>query len=325
MKIVVLDGYTLNPGDLSWDELKALGPSESCAVPGALVVYDRTPPDQVVARAKDAEIILTNKTVLDAAVLRQLPRLKYVGVLATGYNVVDIQAARERKIPVTNIPTYGTPSVAQMVFAHVLELTQHVAHHAQTVRDGRWTKSADFCYWDFPLIELKGLTMGIVGYGRIGRETGAVAKAFGMKLLAVEVGPRPSGTEAEFVTLDELFRRSDVVSLHCPLTPETKGLVNAQRLSLMKRTAFLINTSRGPLVEEQALADALNSGRIAGAGIDVLVVEPPSPNNPLLKAKNCHITPHIAWATRAARERLMKTAVDNVRLFLAGGRQNVVN
>jgi glycerate dehydrogenase len=316
MKIVVLDGHTLNPGDLSWDELEALGPAE---------VYDRTPPDQVVARAKDAEIVLTNKTVLDAAVLRQLPRLKYIGVLATGYNVVDIQAARERHVSVTNVPTYGTPSVAQMVFAHLLELTQHVAHHAQTVRDGRWTKSADFCYWDFPLIELKGLTMGIVGYGRIGRETAAAAKAFGMKVLAVEEAPKPGEPDVEFVSLDDLFRRSDVVSLHCPLTPETKGLVNAQRLSLMKETAFLINTSRGPLVEEQALADALNSGRIAGAGLDVLAVEPPPPAHPLLKAKNCQITPHIAWATRAARERLMKTAVDNVRVFLAGGRQNVVN
>jgi glycerate dehydrogenase len=316
MKIVVLDGHTLNPGDLSWDELKALGACE---------VYDRTPPDQVVARAKDAEVILTNKTVLDAATLRQLPRLKYIGVLATGYNIVDVQAARERNIPVTNIPTYGTPSVAQMVFAHLLELTQHVAHHAQTVRDGRWTRSADFCYWDFPLIELNGLTMGIVGYGRIGRETAAVAKAFGMKVLAFEIGPKPVGSEAEFVPLDDLFRRSDVVSLHCPLTPETKGLVNAQRLSLMKKTAFLINTSRGPLVEEQALADALNSGRIAGAGLDVLAVEPPSPANPLLKAKNCRITPHIAWATRAARERLMKTAMDNVRVFVAGGKRNVVN
>jgi len=316
MKIVVLDGYTLNPGDLSWDELKALGACE---------VFDRTPPEQVISRAKDAEIILTNKTVLDGKILGQLPKLKYIGVLATGYNVVDVQAARRRHIPVTNVPTYGTPSVAQMVFAHVLELTQHVAHHAQTVRDGRWTKSADFCYWDFPLIELKGLTMGLVGYGRIGRETGAIAKAFGMKLLAVELAPKPGGPEAEFVSLDDLFRRSDVVSLHCPLTPETKGLVNAQRLSLMKKTAFLINTSRGPLVEEQALADALNSGRIAGAGIDVLAVEPPPTTNPLLQAKNCHITPHIAWATRAARERLMKTAVDNVRLFLAGGGQNVVN
>jgi glycerate dehydrogenase len=317
MKIVVLDGYTLNPEDLSWDELKALGACE---------VFDRTPPDQVVARARDAEIVLTNKTVLDAAVLRQLPRLKYVGVLATGYNVVDIQAARERSIPVTNIPIYGTPSVAQMVFAHLLELTQHVAHHAQTVRDGRWTKSADFCYWDFPLIELNGLTMGIVGYGRIGRETGAAAKAFGMKVLAYEVGPKPAGDDEEFIEeLDDLFRRSDVISLHCPLTPENKGFVNARRLALMKKTAFLINTSRGPLVEEQALAEALNSGRIAGAGLDVLAVEPPSSANPLLKAKNCQITPHIAWATRAARERLMKTAADNVRAFLAGGPRNVVN
>jgi glycerate dehydrogenase len=316
MKIVVLDGFTLNPGDLSWDELMALGPCE---------VFDRTPPDQVAARAKDAQIILTNKTVLDAAVLRQLPRLKYIGVLATGYNVVDVNAARERKIPVTNVPAYSTASVAQMVFAHLLELTQHVGPHAQTVRDGRWTKSADFCYWDFPLIELNGLTMGIVGYGRIGRETAAVARAFGMKVLAHAPTPKPGAPEAQFVALDELFRRSDVVSLHCPLTPQTQGLVNAQRLSLMKKTAFLINTSRGPLVDEPALADALNRGRIAGAGLDVLAAEPPAPDNPLLKAKNCHITPHIAWATRAARQRLMKTAVENVRAFLGGGRQNVVN
>jgi len=314
MKIVVLDGYTLNPGDLGWDELEALASCE---------VFDRTPADQVVARAKDAEIVLTNKTVLDAKILRQLPRLRYIGVLATGYNIVDVEAARERRIPVTNVPTYGTPSVAQMVFAHLLELTLHVAHHAQTVRDGRWSKSPDFCYWDFPLIELKGLTMGIVGYGRIGRETGAVARAFGMEVLAVELSPKPG--EAEFVSLDDLFRRSDVVSLHCPLTPETERLVNARRLSLMKKTAFLINTSRGPVVDEQALADALNSGRIAGAGLDVLAVEPPSPDNPLLRAKNCQVTPHIAWATRGARERLMRTAVENVRLFLAGKPQNVVN
>jgi glycerate dehydrogenase len=316
MKIVVLDGYTLNPGDLGWDELEKLG---SCKV------FDRTPPDRVVARAKDAEIVLTNKTVLDAKILRRLPRLRYIGVLATGYNIVNVQAARERHIPVTNVPIYGTPSVAQMVFAHLLELTQHVAHHAQTVRRGRWSRSADFCYWDFPLIELKGLTMGIVGYGRIGRETGAVARAFGMRVLAVEPAPKPEGREVGFVSLEALFSRSDVVSLHCPLTRETQGLVNAERLALMKRTAFLINTSRGALVEEQALANALNSGEIAGAGLDVLAVEPPSADNPLLKAKNCFITPHIAWATRAARERLMKTAVENVRVFLAGGRRNVIN
>ena len=316
MKIVVLDGYTLNPGDLSWDELKALGECE---------VFDRTPPDQTVARAKDAEIALTNKTVLDGKVLGQLPKLRYAGVLATGYNVVDVPAARERKIVVTNVPAYSTSSVAQMVFAHLLELTHHVGHHAQSVREGRWTASADFAYWDFPLIELSGLTMGIVGYGRIGRETATVARAFGMKVLAARRARKPETDEVEFVPLDELFRRSDVISLHCPLTPETKGLVNAQRLELMKPTAFLINTSRGPVVDEPALADALNSGRIAGAGLDVLAVEPPPPTHPLLKAKNCQITPHIAWATRAARERLMKTAVDNVRLFLAGGRVNVVN
>jgi glycerate dehydrogenase len=317
MKIVVLDGFTLNPGDLSWDGLKALGACE---------IHDRTPPAQVVPRAKDAQAVLTNKTVVDHENLARLPALKYIGVLATGYNIVDVKAAREKGIPVTNVPTYGTPSVAQMAFAHLLEFTQHVGHHTQTVRDGRWAKSVDFCYWDFPLVELQGLTMGIVGFGRIGRETGAVARAFGMKLLAHDCHPAPGAEgEAEFVTLDDLFRRSDVISLHCPLTPENKGFVNAARLALMKRSAFLINTSRGPLVDEKALAEALNSGRIAGAGLDVLAVEPPLAENPLLRAKNCSITPHIAWATRAARERLMKTAVDNVRAFLAGAPQNVVN
>jgi glycerate dehydrogenase len=247
---------------------------------------------------------------------------------------VDVKAAREKGVPVTNVPTYGTPSVAQMAFAHLLEFAQHVAHHAQTVRDGRWTKSPDFCYWDFPLIELNGLTIGIVGFGRIGRETAAVARAFGMKVLAYDTRPAPppgrsnapgAQPEAEFVALDDLFRRSDVVSLHCPLTQENRGFVNAARLALMKRSAFLINTSRGPLVDEKALADALNSGRIAGAGLDVLAVEPPLAENPLLRAKNCSITPHIAWATRAARERLMQAAVDNLRAFLAGAPQNVVN
>ncbi len=317
MNIVVLDGHTLNPGDLAWDELKALG---SCQI------YDRTPAGQVVARARDADAVLTNKTVLDKETISRLQKLRYIGVLATGYNVVDIQAARERGIPVTNIPTYGTASVAQMAFALLLELTQHVAHHAATVREGRWCRSEDFCYWDFPLIELNGLTLGIVGYGRIGRETGKIARAFGMKTLAHDVFAKGEECrEAELVSLDELFRRSDVVSLHCPLTAENKGMVNASRLALMKSTAFLINTSRGPLVEESALADALNSGRIAGAGLDVLTVEPPRPDNPLLKAKNCLITPHISWATRSARARLMKCAVENVRAYLAGEKQNVVN
>jgi glycerate dehydrogenase len=252
--------------------------------------------------------------------------MKYIGVLATGYNIVDIQAARERNIPVTNVPVYGTPSVAQMVFAHALELTQHVGHHAAGVREGRWTKSEDFCYWDYPLIELNGLTMGIIGYGRIGQETARIARAFGMEVLAHDVVQKPKDHPGvEFVGLEDIFRRSDVVSLHCPLTAENKGMVNAARLNLMKKTAFLINTSRGPLVDEAALAEALNSGRIAGAGADVLAIEPPRADNPLLKAKNCHITPHIAWATAAARARLMKTAIANVQAFLAGRPQNVVN
>lgn len=317
MKIVVLDGYTLNPGDLSWQELENLG--ECC-------VYDYTPPEQTPARADGAEIVLTNKTVLDREKIGALAQMKYIGVLATGYNVVDVAAARTRDIPVTNIPIYGTPAVAQMVFAHVLELTQHVAHHAQTVRDGKWAECRDFCYWDFPLVELQGLTLGIVGYGRIGRATAKIARAFGMKVIAYDVMANPADdADAEFVALDDLFRRSDVVSLHCPLTADNEKLVNAERLRLMKQTAFLVNTSRGPLVDEQALADALNQGVIAGAGVDVLSVEPARMDNPLLAAKNCHVTPHIAWATRAARARLMDTAVENVKAFMDGKPTNVVN
>lgn len=317
MRIVVLDGHTLNPGDLSWDGLEALGACE---------IYDRTPPDEVVGRAKDAEIVLTNKTVLSREVIEQLPKLKYIGVLATGYNIVDTQAARQRNIPVTNVPTYGTRSVAQMVFAHLLNLTQHVAHHAQTVVDGRWTAGDDFCYWDYPLVELAGQTMGVVGFGRIGQATAQLAGAFGMKVLATDTAVPPAVPEGvEIVGLDTLLRRSDVVSLHCPLTPETQELVNRDRLAMMKTSAFLINTSRGPLVDEQALAEALNSGRLAGAGLDVLSIEPPVPENPLLAAKNCFVTPHIAWATKAARERLLGTVVENLKAFLAHRPQNVVN
>ena len=316
MNIVVLDGRTLNPGDLSWDELQSLG---ECRI------YDRTPPDEVVKRAADAEIILTNKTVLTREQIHSLPKLRYIGVLATGYNIVDVVAARERNIPVTNVPTYGTRSVAQHTFALLLELTQHAGHHAQTVRDGRWTKCADFCYWDYPLVELESLRMGIVGLGRIGRAVADLAQAFGMPVLAAGTTPKPSPAGVHFVPLETLFRQSDVVSLHCPLTPETKNLVNAQRLALMKPTAFLLNTSRGPLVDERALADALNSGRIAGAAVDVLSVEPPPADNPLLRAKNCMVTPHIAWATRAARARLMQVAVANIRAFLSGNAENVVN
>lgn len=317
MNIVVLDGNTLNPGDLTWDEVKALGPC---------VIHDRTARGEVVKRASEAGIVLTNKTVLDRATIAKLPNLKYIGVLATGVNVVDAAAARERGIPVTNVPSYGTASVAQMVFAHVLELTQHVGHHARSVREGRWTSSADFCYWDYPLIELRDLTLGVVGYGRIGRETAGIGRAFGMKIAAYAPHAKPAEhPDVEFVELDDLFRRSDVVSLHCPLTAENKEMVNAGRLSLMKKTAFLINTARGALVDEAALAWALNSGRIAGAGLDVLSTEPPPASNPLLSARNCRITPHISWATLAARERLMRTAVENVSAFLAGRPVNVVN
>jgi glycerate dehydrogenase len=316
MNIVVLDGYTLNPGDLSWDELKALGPCE---------IFDRTSPGEVAARAANAEIVITNKAVLHRAQIEAMPKLKYIGVTATGYNVVDIDAAKERGIVVCNVPLYGTRSVAQHTFALLLELTQHVGHHAQSVRDGRWVRSVDWCYWDKPLIELDGLTMGIVGYGRIGQATARLAEAFGMKVITT---PSNSGKRREpnvaVVDLDYFFSESDVVSLHCPLTPETKHLVNAPRLALMKPTAFLLNTSRGPLIDEAALADALNAGRLAAAALDVLSTEPPPEDNPLLTAKNCLITPHNAWAMRAARARLMKTSVDNVRAFLAGRPQNVV-
>jgi len=316
-RIVVLDGHTLNPGDLTWDALKALGPCE---------VHDRTPLAQVVERASGAQIVLTNKTVLPGAAIAQLPGLRYIGVLATGYNVVDVVAARQRGICVTNVPAYGTASVAQMVFAHLLDLTQHAGEHSQSVHNGDWSRSPDFCYWNYPLVELAGLTMGIVGLGRIGRQTAKLALAFGMKVIYFDVTPDPAGfPEAVAVDLDTLFRASDVVSLHCPLTQENKGLVNRQRLEMMKPTAFLINTSRGPLIDEPSLAEALNRGRIAGAGLDVLCEEPPSPGNPLLHARNCTITPHIAWATKAARQRLMDIAVSNVRAFLQGNPQNVVS
>jgi len=316
MKIVVLDGYTLNPGDLSWDELKALGECK---------IHDRTPADEVVDRAVGADIVLTNKTPVTRESILALPKLQYIGVLATGYNIVDAIAARERGIPVANVPTYGTNSVAQHTFALLLELTQHAGHHARTVHDARWTKSPDFCYWDHPLVELDGLTMGIVGYGRIGRAVADLALAFGMKVLVNSRStPREIAANVRPVELDALLGESDVVSLHCPLTPETRHLVNARRLGFMKSAAFLLNTSRGPLIDEAALAGALNAGRIAGAGLDVLSAEPPPSSNPLLGAKNCLITPHIAWASRAARARLMQVAVANVRAFIEGKPQNVV-
>jgi len=316
MQIVVLDGHTLNPGDLSWAELHELGQCH---------IHDRTPSDDIVRRAQEAEIVLTNKTQLSKETIAQLSKLRYIGVLATGYNVVDVEAAHKQNVCVTNVPAYSTVSVAQMVFAHLLNLTQHVAEHGQSVQAGTWSRSQDFCYWNFPLVELAYLTMGIIGLGRIGQTTARLALDFGMKVVYfdVEKSITPQ-VDAQAVDLDTLFRESDVVSLHCPLNDSNFRLVNEQRLQLMKPTAFLINTSRGPLIDEKALADALNTGKIAGAGLDVLSREPPQADHPLLKAKNCYITPHIAWATRAARQRLMDIAVANVRAFVNDKPQNVV-
>lgn len=310
MKIVVLDGYALNPGDLSWKGMEALG---------ELVVYDRTPASEVMERSAEAEVLITNKTVITAGHMKALPLLKYIGVLATGYNVVDVDAARERGIVVTNIPAYSTASVAQTVFAHVLNITQRVGHYAQENVQGRWTDSADFCYWDTELVELAGKKMGIVGFGNIGQATARIAQAFGMEVCVFtskEQSALPSGMTK--VGLDELFASCDVVSLHCPLTPDTKEMVNAARLKTMKSNAILINTGRGPLVNERDLADALNEGRIAAAGLDVLSVEPSVVDNPLLTARNCFITPHIAWATKEARIRLMDIAVNNLKSYQEG-------
>ncbi len=317
MNIVVLDGYTLNPGDLTWDDLKELG---------VLKVYDRTPADQVIERSKDAEIIYTNKTVLSVETLSQLPKLKFIGVLATGYNVVDIEAAKERDIPVCNIPTYGTQSVAQMVFAHILNVVQRIQHHVNTVKQGRWARSQDFCYWDFPLVELAGLNLGIIGYGRIGQATANLGKAFGMNILANDTyQPDKPHEGVRFVDLDELFKESDIVSLHCNLTAENLHMINAERLEQMKPSAILVNTSRGPLVDESALLEALRDKKIYAAGLDVLEMEPPAADNPLYHQENCFITPHISWATKSARSRLMNTAVDNLKSFLDGKVQNRVN
>ncbi len=317
MRIVVLDGFTLNPGDLSWSELEALGDT---------TIHDRSTPNEVVERATGADAVLVNKVVLSAETIAGLEDLKYVGVLATGFNCVDTAAASTRQIPVCNVPTYGTRSVAQMAFAQVLELTQRVGHHDHTVRkDGRWAASDDFCYWDHPLVELDGLTMGIVGLGRIGLATAQLALAFGMDVVAYSPSDKQPPDGIRMVPLDELFEQSDVISLHCPLTPDSENLVNATRLATMKSSAYLVNTSRGPLIDSEALAVALNSGQIAGAGLDVLEEEPPPREHPLYSAKNCYITPHIAWATQAARARLLNTAVENLSAFQNGQPQNVVN
>ena len=311
MKIVVLDGYTENPGDLSWGPLQEVG---------ELTVYDRTPPEAVLERIGDAEAIYTNKTVLSRELIQAMPSVRFIGVLATGYNVVDVQAARERGIVVCNIPTYGTDAVAQYVFALLLELCHRVAHHAQAVQEGRWTACPDFCFWDYPLIELSGKTMGIVGYGRIGQRTAQIARAFGMQVLAYDAFVQAE----ECVPLDELLGRSDVVSLHCPLFPETRHIIRGETIARMKDGAILINTSRGPLVDEAALREALTSGKLYGAAVDVVSTEPVQPDNPLLGLENCLITPHIAWAPRESRQRLMDIAVENLRCFLRGAPQNIV-
>ena len=317
MKIVILDGYAANPGDLSWDQVKALG---ECTI------YDRTLPCDVVPRAEGAEIVLTNKTRIEAHHIAALPQLKYIGVLATGYNIVDTEAARQHGVLVTNIPAYSTNSVAQLVFAHLLNIAQQVQHHSEAVHSGRWSHCSDFCFWDMPLLELHGLKMGIVGLGHTGMATARIALGFGMEVYAyTSKSPLQLQSEIHKMELNQLFRECDVVSLHCPLTPATQGLVNDERLQLMKPTAILINTARGPLVDEEALADALNQGKLAAAGLDVLSQEPPKADNPLLTARNCYLTPHIAWGSTAARQRLMQILVDNIQSFLSGHPVNVVN
>lgn len=310
MKIVVLDAYTLNPGERRWEELEELG---------EVVVHDRTAHLDVVRRAKDAEVVLTNKTILDGFILNLLPKLKYIGVLATGYNVVDLDVARQRGIVVTNIPAYSTQSVAQMAIAHLLNITQRVAHYAHEVHNGVWSAQPDFCYWNTPLIELAGKKIGIVGFGNTGQATAQIAEALGMEVWVYTSKPKKSlPKKYQKVTLNELFSACDVVSLHCPLTAENKEMVNSFRLSLMKQGAILINTSRGGLIDEKALEQALLSGKLLGAGLDVLSSEPVPNGNPLLKLKNCFITPHIAWATRESRMRLMNQAVENLKAWMEG-------
>ena len=316
MKIVVLDGFTANPGDLSWKGLEELG---------MLTVYDRTRPEETVARAAEADIVLTNKVIINREMMAQLPQLKYIGVLATGYNVVDIEAAHERGIIVTNVPAYSTESVAQMVFAHLLTVTNRTEHYAIQNRQGRWSKNPDFCYWDFPHLELAGKTFGIVGLGNIGRRVAEIALAFGMQVKALtskSADTLPVGIEK--ADLEALLATSDVISLHCPLTDTTRHLINRETLSKMRPSAILINTGRGPLVDDQAVASALAEGQLAAFCADVLTEEPPKADNPLLSQPNAFITPHIAWATKEARSRLLQVAISNVRAFLNAKPQNIV-
>lgn len=317
MQIVVLDGYTENPGDLSWDCFETLG---------ELIIYDRTPEEQIVDRIRNAEAVLTNKTPLTETVFASCPNLRYIGVLATGYNIVDIEAAKKRNIVVCNIPAYSTPSVAQMTIALLLEICQHVGAHSDAVKNGAWTKNKDWCFWDYPLIELQGKTIGIIGYGHIGQEVGKIARAFGMNVLALKRKSSQLSSELEeYVELNELLGRSDVISLHCPLSSDTKNMIGEATIQKMKHGAILLNTSRGPLIEEEALAKALKSGKIKAAGIDVVSIEPICPDNPLLSCENCFITPHIAWATLESRKRLMDSAFDNLQSYVNGCIKNQVN
>lgn len=317
MKIVILDGYTENPGDLSWEGFESLG---------ELTVYDRTPADQVAARIGDAEIVITNKTPISKETMDSCPYIRYVGVLATGYNVVDVNAAKEKGIAVTNIPTYGTTAVAQMAMAMLLEICHHVAAHSDAVKAGEWSSNADWCFWKYPLVELAGKTFGVIGFGRIGQTSGKLAKAFGMRVLAYDGHQTESGKEiGEYVDLDTLLAESDVISLHCPLFPSTEGMINRESIAKMKDGVILINTSRGPLVVEDDLAEALHSGKVAYAGLDVVSTEPIREDNPLLKCENCFLTPHIAWAPKESRRRLMDIAVDNLKNFMEGNPINVVN
>lgn len=320
MKIVVLDGYTENPGDLSWEPLEELG---------ELTVYDRTSyveSSLIAERIGDAEIVVTNKTPISQATMDACPGMKLIAVLATGYNVVDCAYAKERGIPVVNVPTYGTMSVSQYSIALLLEICHHIGHHSESVHAGGWSSNADWCYWDYPLIELDGKTIGIIGFGRIGQAEGRIAKAMGMNVIAYDIHPTESGRQiAEYVSLDELYARSDVISLHCFLTPENTRMINRDSIAKMKDGVILINNARGQLIDEQDVADALNSGKMAAAGLDVVYTEPIREDNPLLTAKNCMITPHISWAPKESRQRIMRITADNIIAFLAGSPINVVN
>ena len=318
MKIVVLDGYTLNPGDITWEGLEALGD---------VTVYDRTKPEDILTRIGDAEVVYTNKTPVSRETLDASGNIRFIGVLATGYNIVDIEAAKEKEIMVANIPTYGTAAVSQFAIALLLELCHHIGAHSDAVKDGEWTSNPDWCFWKYPLVELAGKTMGIIGFGRIGQDTGKIAQALGMQVLAYDEYPRPEleTDTCHYADLDTLLAKSDVISLHCPLFPSTEGIINKETIAKMKTGVMIINDSRGPLIVEEDLRDALNSGKVGGAAVDVVSTEPIQMDNPLLQAKNVIITPHIAWAPKESRQRLMDIAVNNLKYYLEGKPQNIVN